>query len=177
DDVGPRTDVYHLAMFTYYWLARKLPDGLPGTGLESHDFVLPFLRMFAPRMPEGIVPVVMRGTELQPRDRFATPQAFVHALDEAIINAYRRRSYAGLLHWDVGGLTTVGRAKAELARGNEDTVLVKDDTHSAFALVADGVSTCDIGSGGLASTMSAIVVENALIDGCNHETFPAMIAS
>src|SRR5205823_3750686 len=27
DDIGPRTDVFHLAMFAYYWLARQLPDG------------------------------------------------------------------------------------------------------------------------------------------------------
>lgn len=177
DDVGPRTDVYHLAMFTYYWLARRLPDGLQGSGLESHDYLLPFLRVFAPGLPEGIVPVVARGQALQPRDRFATPQAFVHALDEAIISAYHRRSFAGALSWDIGGHTTVGRAKADLSRGNEDTILVKDDGQGALALVADGVSTCDIGSGGLASTMTSIVIENALVDGCTHETFPELISA
>ncbi len=177
DDIGPRTDVYHLALFAYYWLAQQLPDGLSGRGLESHDYVIPALRVFAPRLPEGIAPVVMRGLALQPRDRPATPQAFAHALDEAIINAYRRRAHTTSLRWDVGGHTTVGRSKAELQRGNEDIVLVKDDTQAALALVADGVSTCDIGSGGLASMMTSIVIENALADGCNHESFPTLVAA
>src|SRR5205814_8055085 len=57
-----------------------------------------------------------------------------------------------------------------------DTILVKDDAQSMLALVADGVSTCDIGSGGLASTMTSIIIENALIDGCSHETFPEMVS-
>ena len=92
DDIGPRTDVYHLAMFAYYWLARHLPDGLPGSGLESYEYAIPFLRVFAPHLPAGLIPVVMRGLALQPNERFATPQAFAHALDESIINAYRRRA-------------------------------------------------------------------------------------
>jgi serine/threonine protein phosphatase PrpC len=177
EDIGPRTDVYHLALFAYYWLARQLPDGLPGSGLESYDYALPFLRVFTPQMPEGVVPVLARALSEHPRDRPATPQALVHALDRAIINAHRRRACTGPVRWDIGGHTRTGRAKAEMQRGNEDTILVKDDERSALALVADGVSTCDIGSGGLASTMTAIVMENALIDGCNHETFPALVAS
>ena len=69
DDIGPRSDVYHLAMFAYYWLAGQLPDGLPGAGLENHDFAIPFLRIFAPDMPEGIIPVLKRGLAFQPIDR------------------------------------------------------------------------------------------------------------
>jgi serine/threonine protein phosphatase PrpC len=175
EDVGPRTDVFHLTMFAYYWLAKKLPDGLPGGGLESYDYAPPFLRTFAPLLPVGIVPVITRGLAPSPRDRFPTPQAFVHALDEAIISAYRRHAHNGTLQWDVGGHTTVGRAKTELPRGNEDSILVKDDAQAALALVADGVSTCDVGSGGLASTMTAIVMENALADGCSHEAFPDVV--
>ena len=177
DDIGPRTDVFHLAMFVYYWLAGLLPDGLPGAGLERSGYALPFLRVFAPHLPEGILPALMPALSLQPRKRPATPRAFAHALDEAIINAYRRRAHPGPTHWDIGGHTRTGRSKAEANRSNEDTILVKDDTHSALALVADGVSTCDIGSGGLASTMTAIVIENAFADGCTHETFGPIVAS
>jgi serine/threonine protein phosphatase PrpC len=177
DDIGPRSDVFHLAIFAYYWLARRLPDGLPGDGLESFEYAIPFLRVFAPSVPEGLIPVVMRGLSLQPHERFATPQAFAHALDESIINAYRRRALMNPLQWEIGGHTRAGRSKTELQRNNEDTILIKDDAKSALALVADGVSTCDIGSGGLASTMAAIVVENALVEGCNHETFPDLIAA
>jgi PPM family protein phosphatase len=177
DDIGPRSDVYHLAMLAYYWLAGQLPDGLAGSGLESHEYELPFLRIFAPHLPEGIVTVLMRGLALTPSDRPATPQAFAHFLDEAIINAYWRRSFTDPMHWDIGGHTRTGRSKGELQRGNEDTILIKDDGQSALALVADGVSTCDVGSGGLASMMATIVIENALAEGCSHETYPALITS
>src|SRR5262249_49069080 len=81
------------------------------------------------------------------------------------------------VQWELGGHTRAGRSKTELQRGNEDTILVKDDAQATFALVADGVSTCDIGSGALASTMTAIVIENALLEACTHETFPDVIAS
>jgi protein phosphatase len=121
--------------------------------------------------------VIQRGLSLPPRDRFATPQALVHALDEAIIGAYRRHTHSGPLRWDAGGHTTVGRAKAEHQRGNEDSILVKDDAHSVLAMVADGVSTCDVGSGGLASTLTSIVIETAFADGCTHDTFPAQVSA
>ena len=177
DDIGPRTDVYHLAMFTYYWLAGQLPDGLPGGGPERYDYAIPALRVFAPTMPEGIIPVVMRGLSLLPRDRFETPKAFADALAASIAQVHTRRAFTASLRWEIGGHTRTGRSKAEMHRSNEDTILVKDDEQGALALVADGVSTCDIGSGGLASMMTAIVIENALAEGCSHESFPALIAA
>jgi serine/threonine protein phosphatase PrpC len=177
DDIGPRTDVFHLAAFAYYWLARQLPDGLPGAGLETHDYAVPGLRVFAPQLIEGIAPVLMRGLSPEPNDRQAAPQAFAHAIDEAIINAFRRRAFLGKLQWDVGGQTRTGRSKAELHRGNEDAILVKADDQAALIVVADGVSTCDVGSGGLASMMTTIMIENALVEGCTHESFPHIVAS
>jgi serine/threonine protein phosphatase PrpC len=177
DDIGPRTDVFHLAAFAYYWLARQLPDGLPGAGLETYDYAVPGLRVFAPQLVEGIAPVVMCGLSAEPNDRQATPLAFAHAIDEAIINACRRRAFAGTLQWDAGGHTRTGRSKAELQRGNEDAILVKADEQAALIVVADGVSTCDVGSGGLASMMTTIMIENALAEGCTHETFPPIVAS
>ncbi len=50
-------------------------------------------------------------------------------------------------------------------------------TPKRVALVADGVSTCDVGSGGLASMMTTIIMENALADGCTHDDFPGVITS
>jgi protein phosphatase len=64
-----------------------------------------------------------------------------------------------------------------MQRTNEDTILTKDDGTCALALVADGVSMCDVGSGGLASTIATIVIENALADGCTHESFPELITA
>lgn len=177
DDIGVRTDVYHLAIFIYYWLARKLPDGLAGHGLENNGFTLPFLRVFNPALPVGILPVLSRGLAPHPRDRYPTPNALAHALDECIIKAHQRKAFAEPVRWDVGGNTRAGRSKTELQRGNEDSVLVRDEDRYAFALVADGVSTCDVGSGMLASTMTTIVIENALVDGCSHDAFPEVITS
>lgn len=174
-DIGPRTDVFHLAVFTYYWIAGLLPDGLPGDGLEKCNFVLPSPRVFVPDVPEGILGVIQRGLALNPADRFATPRAFAHALDEAVIAIHKRRAFTGSIQWDVGAETRPGRAKAEIGRGNEDAILVRADDKSVLALVADGVSTCDIGSGGLASMMTTIVIENAFADGCTHDTFPEVV--
>ena len=115
---------------------------------------------------------------LQPQERHATPQALAHALDESVSNAQRRRAFTNPLRWEIGGQTRTGRSKAELQRGNEDTILDQGRRATAFALVvADGVSTCDVGSGGLASMMTTIVIENALVEGCTHEAFPGVVAS
>src|SRR5262249_1743423 len=65
-DIGPATDVYHLAMFAYYWCAGLLPEGFFGTGLEAFEHRLPPLRPYAPDLPEGVIPAVMRGLAFDP---------------------------------------------------------------------------------------------------------------
>lgn len=177
EDISPRTDVFHLAMFAYYWIAGQLPDGLAGGGLERYDYAVPHLRIFAPQLPEGIIPVVMRGLSIAPHERFETPRAFAEALAASLACVDERRAFAGRLRWELGGHTRTGRSKAEMKRVNEDTILIKEDDECALGMVADGVSTCDIGSGGLASMMTSIVIENALAEGCAHDDFPAVIAA
>jgi PPM family protein phosphatase len=176
-EIGPRTDVFHLAMFAYYWLARQLPDGLPGGGLEQYQYDIPQLRIFAPDMPTGVIPVIQRGQALHPRARYETPTQFADALEESIARIPARRAAGPSLRWDSGGHTRAGRCKAELQRINEDTVVVKEEERSALLAVADGVSTCDVGSGGLASMMTSIMLENAFADGCTHDDFPKLIAA
>ena len=63
------TDVFHLALFAYYWLGGLLPHGFPGEGLESFEYQLPKLRIYAPRLPPGIAAVLTRGMALDPRLR------------------------------------------------------------------------------------------------------------
>jgi serine/threonine protein phosphatase PrpC len=176
-EIGPRSDVFHLAMFAYYWLAQRLPDGLPGAGLEQYQYDIPHLRIFAPDLPVGILPVIQRGQTLNPRSRHETPTQFADAFDQSIARLQTRRAFSASLRWDAGGHTRTGRCKAELQRSNEDTIVVKDDVQSALLVVADGVSTCEIGSGGLASTITSIVLENAFAEGCTHDTFPDTIAA
>ena len=51
--------------------------------------------------------------------------------------------------WEVGGHTRAGRSKTALSWDNEDQVLTKlfPDEEGALVAVADGVSTCNVGSG------------------------------
>ncbi|MSU77969.1 MAG: hypothetical protein EXS16_07720 [Gemmataceae bacterium] len=176
NEIGPATDVFHLAMLAYYWLAGLIPGGFPGNGLEAFRYEIPPLRIFTPRLPTGIIPVIQRGTALNPGLRFPTPLAFAQAFDEAIVGVNRRRTFSGTLRSDADGHTRTGRSKTELQRNNEDAILVKADERGLLAVVADGVSTCDVGSGGLASMITSIVVENAFIEGCTHETFARLVS-
>ncbi len=174
EEVGPRTDVYHLGLFAYYWIAGLLPDGFPGGGLEAFEHGLPFLRIYAPALPEGIYPAVMRALATDPARRYAVPGELVTALDQALAQARRRRAFAGNVRWDIGGHTRTGQAKEALQWDNEDQVVVKHfpEENGALVAVADGVSTCHVGSGGLASLLTVVVLEATFAFGSSHETFP-----
>jgi len=92
-EIGPRTDVYHLALFTYYWLSGLLPKGFPGKGLASFEFAMPPLRIFAPTLPVGIAGVVMSGLAVEPGNRPESPRAFCAEL-RAAVEAIGRREQA-----------------------------------------------------------------------------------
>jgi serine/threonine protein phosphatase PrpC len=92
-EIGPRTDVYHLALFTYYWLSRLLPNGFPGKGLAAFEFVMPPLRVLAPSLPVGIAGPVVSGLAMEPCRRPATPSAFCAEL-RAGVDALRAREVA-----------------------------------------------------------------------------------
>lgn len=172
-DIGPRTDVFHLGLFAYYWLAGLLPDGFPGEGLDSFRHKIPPLRVYAPRVPVGITRVLAQALALDPARRFASPRDFVAALEEAVDHAEQRRSYAGKLRWQIGMHTRTGRTKTALGMGNEDHVLARPfaDPERALLVVADGITTCDVGSGALASLIATIVVENTFTSSSTQETF------
>jgi serine/threonine protein phosphatase PrpC len=176
-EIGPATDVYHLAMFAYYWCARMLPDGFAGSGLEAFDHKLPPLRTYAPELPVGVVSALMRGLAVEPRQRYATPAELVTALRAALDDNEKRRDYAGAVRWDAAGLTESGRSKDAIGKGNEDHVLLRDfsEPRGLLAVVADGISTCDIGSGALASLIVAIVLENRFDRGSSHEAFEQQV--
>jgi serine/threonine protein phosphatase PrpC len=177
-EVWPATDVYHLGLFAYYWLASLLPQGIPGTGLEAFDHVLPFLRVYATNLPEGIAGVVQQALAVEPARRYAVPAEFVSALEDALAAAQARRAYRGAIQWDIGKHTRAGRAKSAVHAENEDQVLCKvfPEERGVLVAVADGVSTCHIGSGGLASLLSVVVVEATFVFGSSHERFPEQIA-
>ena len=166
-ELGPRTDVHHLSVFACYALAGRHPHGLPGDGMEAIDFRLPPLRVYAPDLPEGIQTVLDRGMAPELHHRYATPRQFVEHLRAAVDRAVRRRAFAGPVVWDIGSDCRAGRSKKALQRANEDHVVVHDVKQPgrspyAFLAVADGISSCDIGSGAIASRIAGIVIENAV---------------
>jgi serine/threonine protein phosphatase PrpC len=178
-EIGPATDVYHLALFAYYWCAGLLPEGFRGAGLESFDHHVPPLRPFAPDLPEGLIPAIMRGVTLESRRRYDSPQDFVGALRQQYDEAQRRRRCAGPVYWDAGAVTEAGRSKKVLNKGNEDHCLLRafPEQGAVLAAVADGISTCDIGSGALASLVATIILENRFDNGSSHEAFAQQIAA
>jgi serine/threonine protein phosphatase PrpC len=162
-DFGPATDVFHLAAFAYYWLARLLPGGFLGGGLEAFGHMLPPLRVYAPRLPPGIAPVLGRGLALDPARRMPTPAAFLEEFRAARERAERRAASTVPVRWELGVHTRAGGAKTLLQRVNEDCALVRrfDSPPRALLAVADGISTCDVGSGDLASRTTCDLLEQA----------------
>jgi serine/threonine protein phosphatase PrpC len=176
-DLGPATDVYHLALFAYYWLAGLLPQGFQGAGLEAFKHQLPPLRVYAPDLPPGIVAVLNRGLALEPRQRFSSPSAFVTAFQSAGARAESRKASAAAVHWEIGTHSRNGRAKAARGRDNEDSVLVRTfaNPRRNLVAVADGITTCDVGSGALASLMTCMLLERAFDDHSHEDSFPDKI--
>jgi serine/threonine protein phosphatase PrpC len=161
--IGGATDVFHLALTAYYWLARLLPSGFQGKGLDAFRYKIPPLRIYAPEIPPGIAPVLERGMRLDPAERFAAPAEFCSALASAIGRAAQRARCQEPLVWDIGAHTRAGLAKTSAGRDNEDSVVVCrwPAPDRALVAVADGISICDVGSGALASRFTCLVLENA----------------
>src|SRR5439155_10366385 len=120
DAIGPRTDVYHLALTGWYWLARLLPDGFAGAGLDAFQHEMPPLRVYAPDVPEGIEAVLRQGLAVEPAHRFTSPSGFVEAFREAVERARQRRRGAATLRCEIGQHTRAGITKTALQKGNED---------------------------------------------------------
>jgi serine/threonine protein phosphatase PrpC len=177
-EIGPATDVYHLAMFAFCWCAGLLPDGFAGSGLAAFEHRLPALRPFAPNLPAGIIPAILRGLAVDPRERYATPEEFVRSLRERLAEAERRQQGGGPVSWDAAAETHTGRSKDAMGRENEDHCLLRSFTGppALLAAVADGISTCDVGSGALASLIASIVLENVFDSGSSHDEFPRQVA-
>jgi serine/threonine protein phosphatase PrpC len=160
--LGPRTDVFHFAMFCYYWLARLLPDGFAGQGLSAFRYQMPPLRILAPMLPTGIAVVLEKGLAVNPRDRFATVAECFDALRQVAHHAEERRACTTPVNWDIGWCSLVGAAKEAVQKPNEDFVLIREFAEPGRALVAvaDGVSLCDVGNGALASRLATMIVDN-----------------
>jgi serine/threonine protein phosphatase PrpC len=155
EKIGPRTDVFHLTLFAYYWLASYLPCGFTGKGLEAFDFELPPLRVLAPWLPPGIAAVLHHGLDVEPERRFGSVAELCAAYREAVGRAERRWEAREAVHWEIGLHSRTGLGKSARGGVNEDYALVREFGHPqrALVLVADGVSSCEVGSGDVASRL------------------------
>ena len=179
-EAGTTTDVYHLALYGYFWLARLLPGGFLGQGLEAVGHVLPPLRVYCCNLPPGIAPVLARGHAVDPSARPSTPTELCAALRSAIGQAEERSTPGPSLTWDLGSHTRTGRAKEAQRRANEDAVLNRcyDRPSRALVAVADGITTCDVGNGAIASLLTCLALENSFDAGCDATDFePRMTAA
>ena len=182
DWIGPRTDVYHLALFVYYRLAGLWPGGFAGRGLEAFEFELPPLRVFRPDLPVGIWPVLRRALSINVAHRPATTCELIEELECAAASTPTRRvskdvltdavaaslltqrvgvddpSFGPRSQIDLGWLTAPGRAKSALGAVNQDQAVVVSETvcgrEIQLLIVADGVTHARVGTGELASALA-----------------------
>ncbi len=175
---GPATDVYRLGLFAYYWLARLLPRGFVGGGPAAFGFELPPLRLFMPALPFGVPTVLADALRPSPAQRLPTPAAFCDALARALNDARRCATVVGPLAWQVGGHTRTGRTKAARGGVNEDQFLVRrlQGPERALAAVADGITSCAVGSGTLASQMTCAALDATVTADWHRDRFTADIA-
>jgi serine/threonine protein phosphatase PrpC len=193
-EYGPATDVYHLGLFAYYWLAKLLPEGFCGSGLEQFGHALPPLRVFAPELPPGVAPVLSRALAVDPARRFPTPDAFRTEFHAAVERAARRAASAAPVRWEIGLHSRAGQAKTALNRPNEDYALARffgvsapspsgvphgsgasGPAPRALVAVADGISTCDVGSGDVASRLACTLLEERFGPGTTLRSFTEQI--
>jgi serine/threonine protein phosphatase PrpC len=179
DELGPRTDVFHLALFAYYWLAGLLPGGFAGRGLEAFAFAVPPLRLYAPSVPPGVARALAPALEIDPGRRYACPSEVAAALRHALEEADRRWDATDALRWELGAHTRTGRCKEALGLANEDHILVRQlaEPERALLAVADGISICDVGSGALASWLTCLVLDNSFGADSRAASFPEQIVA
>ena len=146
-------DVFHLALYAYYRLAGLLLAGFPGQGLEAFDFEIPPLRIYRPGLLPGVAPLLVRALARDPGDRFATPDEFLAAFEQAVERLGEPAPLACLkMHCECGAATAIGRSHELIGLPNQDghTMLSLSRDRALF-VVADGVTSARIGSGDLAS--------------------------
>jgi protein phosphatase len=178
-DIGPRTDVFHLALFAYYWLGRYLPHGFFGKGLAAFDFALPPLRVLRPKLPPGIAAAVAQGLAIDTGQRPPSPHAWCAEFRAAAERATRRQRAIAPVRWDIGFHTRTGRAKAARGQPNEDCGFAHTftDPERALIVIADGVTCCDVGRGDIASQLTCATFQSVFGPDSRGEHFPKQAAT
>lgn len=146
---SPAADQYVLGVLAWSLMTGRRPPERGG---------LPSPRVHVPNLPHGVSSVLARATEPDPERRFESVQAFAEAMRRR--TAPRGRSATT---YRVAAGTEIGRLKKLQMPVNQDAHYYGFDERSlrGMFLVADGVSTADVGSGDLASGFVRDAVKGA----------------
>jgi protein phosphatase len=145
--LSPRSSVYCGAALIYHAVTGLEP--VAGFSLISDK--LPPVRIFEPRLPLGLDPILRRALARNPDQRYSDPVAFYQALKQAIeFDGLRRVAEVDApLAITYAAATHPGINKSQKNPRNQDQFFDAWDPASALGvfLVADGVSTCRWGTG------------------------------
>ncbi|HCF58612.1 MAG TPA: hypothetical protein DFS52_11555 [Myxococcales bacterium] len=138
---GPRSDLFGLGMLAYGLLTGRLP---------AHRGDLPLPRVYRRSLPHGVATVLSRASAASMQARHESCRAFAEDLRARTVP--KGASPEGV---SVGAASEIGRIKRQAMPVNQDAWYIGLDAASrrGILLVADGVSTADVGSGDLASGM------------------------
>ncbi len=142
-------DQFALALLVYAILAQGIP---------AQADQLPALRTFIPNLPHGVESAILRALSEDPQRRFESCRAFGRALFTGGLTLAAPAS-----RYQMAAATEIGRLKRQSMPVNQDAWFIGFDasTRRGLLLIADGISTADVGSGDLASAKVFEAVRDA----------------
>ena len=142
-------DQFGLALLIYSILAQGVP-------LQADR--LPPLRTFVPNLPHGVESALQRALSPDPQRRFPSCRAFGQALLSSGLTLG-----APATDFRMAAATEIGRLKRQSMPVNQDAWFIGFDAarRRGLLLLADGISTADVGSGDLASAKVFEAVRDA----------------
>lgn len=171
--IGPGADVFHLALFAYYYIAGLLPAGFNGGGLEAFDFAIPPLRIYRPHLPVGIAPVIERALAREPSERHSSVAMFLQDFRSALERS-RRNQTGQPVQYTAGAASVIGRTHTIMGLPNQDChAIVPMGNGALLCVVTDGVTHALVGSGDEASQLAIATITAELPDALDRAKNPA----
>jgi serine/threonine protein phosphatase PrpC len=151
--IDASTDVFHVAAWLYYLIAG-IPNGFKDTSLNAFDWQLPPLRTYRNALPPGIWNTLRNALEPDSYKRTPSLKKFWGDWSLGIDRIRERMSFTGKISYkQVAGETKTGIAKESLNLPNQDAFHLHSTKDALLAIVADGVTNSDFGTGDLASQL------------------------